>query len=64
MSKLRVVLMHKGRQDADIRVKMNKPILGEIISFNDNHYEVEFIQHVIDNYSNKLEYILVTGIKK
>lgn len=66
MSKLRVVLMDKGRQDADFRIEMELPKIDEIISFGDNHYEVRFIQHVISEFlgSHSLDYILVTGIKK
>ena len=64
MSKLRVVLMHNGHTRHDFRVKMDKPSLGELISCDGYHYKVEFIQHVIDYYSGKLEYILVTAIRE
>lgn len=64
MSNVRMVLMDKGKVDQDFILKMDKPEIGEIVSYNDNHYNIKFIQHVIDYLKKDLEYILITAIKE
>jgi len=70
MSKVRLILMDQGRDDWDFICEMELPRIDEIISHRGNHYEVKFIQYMIeDRYSKngvntkEMDHILVTGIK-
>ena len=65
MAKLRVLLFRNGHTEHDFKTEADKPLLGEIISYKEEHYEVRFIQHVMSTFrtTTKLDYILVTAIR-
>ncbi len=66
MAKLRILLCKNGVTEHDFIMEMDKPLLGEIISHKDEHYDIRFIQYVMNPFLDgaKLDYILVTAIRK
>jgi hypothetical protein len=62
MVKTRMVIMRGGRTEYDFETEIIKPRIGELISIEDNHYEVKFIQYVFND-EKQFKHLLVTAIK-
>ena len=62
MVKVRMVIMTGITTDYDFETEIVKPRIGELISIEDKHYDVRFIQYIFDN-EKQFKHLLVTAIK-
>ena len=62
MVKVRIIIMKGGFPEHDFETEIVKPRIGELISIEDKHYDVRFIQYIFDN-EKQFKHLLVTAIK-
>lgn len=64
MTKVRLVLMFRGRVEYDIETEMVRPLLKETITLSKSmeHYKINFIQHFFNEHG-EFQYLMITGIK-